>query len=357
MEKPNTSTKPKTSLLKKIALRGAAGLAGAVALLAIATVVRQHRTFEAPYPAIASSVDPAVIARGRYLVFGAGHCADCHGDPAARAALEAGGEIALSGGMEFKLPVGTFRVPNITPDRDTGIGRYRDDQVARILRYGVHADGRAVMPFMPFANLSDADLTAIVSFLRAQPAVRHDVAPHAPNMLGRAMMAFVVTPRGPSSPPAAHVQPAPTADYGRYLVHNVGNCVNCHSKIDMRTGALAGPLLGGGGEIPSETNPAKTFITPNLTPDARWGWIASWPEEVFVARVHMGKQRADSPMPWHAFKRMNDDDLRAIFRYLRTVPPVAGGPDPTQENAVVIGGDHYQPRAQLPGSDKGRMKL
>ena len=151
-------------------------------------------------------------------------------------------------------------------------------------------------------------------------------------------MAFVIEPRGPSAPPAAHVQPAPTADYGRYLVHNVGNCVNCHSKIDMRTGALAGPLLGGGGEIPSETNPAKTFITPNLTPDPRWGWIASWPEEVFVARVHMGKQRDDSPMPWHAFKRMNDDDLRAIFRYLRTVPPVAGGPDPTQENAVVVGG-------------------
>ena len=71
----------------------------------------------------------------------------------------------------------------------------------------------------------------------------------------------------------------------------------------------------------------------------------------------MGKQRDDSPMPWHAFKRMNDDDLRAIFRYLRTVPPVAGGPDPTQENAVVVGGAQYQPRAQLPDGDRGRMKL
>ena len=76
-------------------------------------------------------------------------------------------------------------------------------------------------------------------------------------------------------------------------------------------------------------------MTPNLTPHPRWGWIASWPEEVFVARMHLGKQREGSPMPWHGFRRMSDDDLRAVFRYLRSLPPVEGGPDPSVENAVV----------------------
>jgi mono/diheme cytochrome c family protein len=115
----------------------------------------------------------------------------------------------------------------------------------------------------------------------------------------------------------------------------VGNCVSCHTKIDMRTGALAGPLFGGGAVHESHTDPTQKFVTPNLTPHPRWGWIASWPEEVFVARVHMGKQREGTPMPWHAFKGMHDDDLRAIFRYLRTLPPAEGGPDPGMKDAVV----------------------
>jgi mono/diheme cytochrome c family protein len=323
-------------IVKKTLLVSGIVLAGAAGVLTIAVAARQHRTFQAPYPAIHASADPAVIARGRYLAFGAAHCADCHGDPNARATLESGAEIALSGGMEFRLPVGKFRVPNITPDARTGIGRYRDEELARILRHGVHADNRGVLPFMPFADLSDADLTAIISFLRAQPAVEHAVAPHAPNVLGRIMLAFVIEPRGPTQPVRASVEPAPTAEYGRYLVHNVGNCVNCHTKVDMRTGALAGPLLGGGAVHEALDDPSKKFVAPNLTPDPRWGWIASWPEEVFVARIHMGRQRDKSPMPWHAFKRMSDDDLRAVFRYLRTVPPVAGGPDPGVQDAVVV---------------------
>ena len=88
----------------------------------------------------------------------------------------------------------------------------------------------------------------------------------------------------------------------------------------------------------SVNDPAKKFVTPNLTPHPRWGWIASWPEEVFVARVHMGKQREGTPMPWHAFQGMHDDDLRAIYRYLRTLPPVEGGPDPGVQDAVVATG-------------------
>jgi mono/diheme cytochrome c family protein len=249
--------------------------------------------------------------------------------------MEAGKEIPLSGGFEFHLPVGTFRVPNITPDPETGTGRYSDREIARVLRHGVHADGRMVLPFMPFADLSDDDLTAVISYLRTMPPVRHQVAPHSPNVLGQVVKAFVMKPKTPTRPVVKSVPVGPTVENGRYLANAVGNCAMCHTKVDMRTGAFAGPLFGGGAVHPSPTDPAKKFVTPNLTPHPRWGWIASWPEEVFVARVHMGRQREESPMPWPAFQGMHDDDLRAIYRYLRSLPAVEGGPDPGVQDAVV----------------------
>jgi mono/diheme cytochrome c family protein len=192
-----------------------------------------------------------------------------------------------------------------------------------------------VLPFMPFADLSTADLTAVISYLRTQPPVRHAVAPHAFNPLGHVVKAFVLAPKGPTQPIAAQSPSGPTVENGRYITHSVGNCIMCHTKVDLRTGALAGPPFGGGARHEALGDPAKSFVTPNLTPHPRWGWIASWPEEVFVARMKMGKQREGSPMPWHGIRRQSDDDLRAIYRYLRTVPPAEGGPDPSVTDAVV----------------------
>jgi mono/diheme cytochrome c family protein len=301
------------------------------------TASGERSRFEAPLPDIHASHDPAVIERGRYLVRGAAHCADCHGAPEQRAALETGVDVPLSGGYEFHLPVGVIRAPNITPDAETGTGRYSDGQIARILRHGVRPDGRLVLPFMPFADLADDDLTAVISYLRAQPPVKHAVAPHAPNVLGHLALAFALSPKGPSHAIAPHAPSGPTVENGRYLANSVGNCVACHSRIDMRTGALIGPPFGGGAVHPSTAtdSPGKTFISPNLTPHPRWGWIASWPEEVFVARIPLGKQREGSPMPWHAIRRLADDDLRAIYRYLRSLPPSEGGPDPALQTPVV----------------------
>lgn len=323
-------------ILKKTLLATAGMIAVLLATVAVLTAVRVNRKLDAPYPDVHASRDPALIERGRYLVRGAAHCADCHGAPEQRAALEAGQDVPLTGGLEFHLPVGTFRVPNITPDPETGTGRYSDPEIARILRYGVHADGRMVLPFMPFADLSDDDLTAVVSYLRVMPPIRHQVAPHAPNLLGQVAKAFLMKQKAPTRPLVRNVPSEATVENGRYLANSVGNCVSCHTKIDMRTGALAGPLFGGGAVHESHSDPTQKFVTPNLTPHPRWGWIASWPEEVFVARVHMGKQREGTPMPWHAFKGMHDDDLRAIFRYLRTLAPAEGGPDPGMKDAVAL---------------------
>jgi mono/diheme cytochrome c family protein len=189
---------------------------------------------------------------------------------------------------------------------------------------------------MPFANLSTADLTAVISYLRTQAPVRHAVAPHSVNALGKVVEAFIMKPKGPTQPISDASPSGPTVENGRYITHDVGNCIMCHTKVDLRTGAFAGPIFGGGASIESVSDPNTKFTSPNLTPHPRWGWIASWPEEVFVARMKLGKQREGSPMPWHGIKRQSDDDLRAIYRYLRTVPPAEGGPDPSVQDAVVV---------------------
>jgi mono/diheme cytochrome c family protein len=318
-----------TKVLKKIAKWGSIGLSVFLVGFTILVVVLERRTHDVPTPKIVASNDPAVIARGRYLAYGPAHCIDCHGDMSRKADAMAGRDIPLSGGFEFKLPVGIIRTANITPDPETGIGKMSDGLVARSLRYGVRRDGRTLMPFMPFANLSDEDLTAVISFLRAQPPVHNAVVTQEPNILGHVVMALVIKPEGPSGPIPAKVPPAATAEYGKYLAHSVANCVGCHTKRDMATGAYIGPQLAGGLEFESTIDPKVKLITPNLTPDPKTGRITNWNEEIFVARFHTGKGAEGSEMPWPAFSRMSDSDLQALYRYLRSVPPVVNDTGPT----------------------------
>jgi mono/diheme cytochrome c family protein len=304
-------------LLKRIAIGAVFFLVLCTTALAIAVVVRENRTFEAPYPEIHASKDPAVIERGRYLVTGPAHCTACHS--------LGGTELEhMGGGLAFHLPIGTVYARNITPDETTGIGRYSDPQLARVLRYGVHPSGRAVLPFMPFANLTDADLTAVISYLRSRPPVENRVPDGDFNLIGRAAKAFLIEPVGPSRPIRESVPIGPTVEYGEYLVNTVANCNGCHTKRSMRTGEAIGVTLAGGQELESHTAPGTKYITPNLTPDPATGHITAWSEDVFVARFKNAVGSA-SPMPWDAFRNMTDDDLRAIYRYLRTLPPAKRG--------------------------------
>ena len=179
----------------------ACAIATIVLVLAAVVLVRWDRTFDAPYPDIHASNDPKVIERGRYIAFGPGHCAGCHTDDSLKPALNAGEMPPLTGGNIFRLPLGTFYTPNLTPDRTTGIGRRKDEEIARILRYGVRADGRAALPFMEFHNMSDDDLQAVISYLRSQPAVRKEIAAHEFTFMGNTIRAFVMKPIGPKSQP------------------------------------------------------------------------------------------------------------------------------------------------------------
>lgn len=293
-----------------------AGLAGALAVLVVLVVSLAQRTYDVPLPALAASRDPERVARGRYLAYGPAHCVECHGAQGAEA--EGAGEArALSGGMTWRLPFGTVRAPNLTPDVETGLGALSDGQLARALRHGVRRDGQVLLPFMPFADLSDEDLVALLSFLRSQAPVRNAVVTRELNPVGWAVLAFVMRPQGPTQPPRAAVAPAPTAEYGEYLARSVANCGGCHTQRNLATGAFTGPALAGG--TPTEVAPGVTLTPPNLTPSPR-GRLAGWSEDAFVARMKAGVGMPHSHMPWKAFARMHDDDLRALYRYLRAVP-------------------------------------
>lgn len=144
-----------------------------IAGISITVSARQHLHYEAPYPNIKASKDSHVIAQGRNIVLGAGHCVDCHSKTKnVDSVLRLGQEPVLSGGNKFDLPFGTFYTRNLTPDSTTGIGRMTDGELARVLRYSVHKNGEAVLPFMPFQNMTDEDLTAVISYLRSLKPVK-----------------------------------------------------------------------------------------------------------------------------------------------------------------------------------------
>lgn len=296
-------------------------IASIVVLLTIVVALRQDLKFEAPYPEIKASKDSAMIARGKYLAYGPAHCANCHGAPGSEALINKGVEVPLSGGNKFSLALGEFYVRNITPDKETGIGKYTDAEIARELRYGVRPDGTTVLPFMPFHNVSDEDLTAIISFLRSQQPVKHQVPENTTTLLGKVIKAFLLKPEGPSGPVPKVVKRDTTAAYGKYLAISVANCYGCHTKRDMK-GAFIGEPFAGGMEMGSSVDPDKYyFITPNLTPDST-GRLFGWTQEMFVKRFRMGQLQPGTHMPWGPFSRMSDDELKAIYNYLKTVKPV-----------------------------------
>jgi mono/diheme cytochrome c family protein len=283
-----------------------------------------NRKHTAPYPQIAASNDSAVIARGRYLAYGPAHCASCHMPVENFKEVENGEQLPLIGGWGLDISgIGTFRAPNLTPDMETGIGNRTDEELARSLRHSVGYDGRFLMPFMPFQEMSDEDLTAVISFIRSQKPVRHEVKPSEYGFMGKTIIALgLIKPEGPKHSPPKSVTIDSTVTYGKYLANSVGNCRFCHTQFDMNSGKQTGPDFAGGGLFPGDNlSGGYAFISPNLTPDPSTGVLANWTEQMFVNRFRAGRTQQGSPMPWGSFSRMNEVDLKALYRYLHSLAP------------------------------------
>ena len=293
------------------------------AIGAIFVASRQNLKFNPPYPRISASTESAAILRGRYVVRDLVNCYTCHGDTTHLAEATLGIEIPMSGGFTWRIPPGTFYARNITSDSATGIGAFSDGAIARALRFGVGHDGRALLPFMELQNLSDEDLTAVISYLRVQAPVHNLVPPHQYSLLGMIVKATVLAnPVGPKTPPP-HVSPhGPTVENGRYLVEAVALCGACHTQRDDKTGQLTGPRLGGAKNFLEPSDPRHVWAPPNITSDPETGRLGHMTEDEFVARFRAGRLIPMSPMPWQGFSRLDEGDLRAIYRYLKTVTPV-----------------------------------
>jgi mono/diheme cytochrome c family protein len=314
-------------------------LAGVALITISAAVVHVARTWDKvwdiPLPEISGTTDPEVIRRGEYLVYGPAHCVQCHVPTVAdyRKAFQTRTRVPLVGGQRFTAEgLGAVYSKNLTPDPETGIGQYTDGQLARMLRSSVRPDGKAsVRALMPFENMSDGDVVAIISFLRSQPAVRHIVPENEVTLAGKIVKSFapVYRPRENIHPPAVAPADAPTPMRGEYLVRNVANCSACHTKLHPVTFEPVAPEFSGGSEeAPFDVegaDPNTWFITPNLTP-AKDSALSKFPDRAtFVARFQKGgRQFEGSPMPWESFATMSESDLGAIYGFLHTLMPQPG---------------------------------
>jgi mono/diheme cytochrome c family protein len=273
-----------------------------------------------PLPAVAQNVgvDTAgLVARGEYIVRNVVGCVECHGSTE-----HPDEEGALSGGMEFKdWRIGTARAANLTPDSATGLGAWSEPEIVRALRNGVARDGRLLTPAMPyewFNQMSDRDALAVARYLKSRPPVRNEVM-QSPSIWFKLGKLFFIGPkRGTlmSAPPRA-----PTPEYGAYLSQHVALCAHCHTPhTGIRSAANRRRLFAG------EARPPKGFPpnAANLTPDSATG-IGKWSEADFLATMPTGVRPAGDTLhafiPWRPRRRMSDDDLRAMYRFLRTVPP------------------------------------
>jgi hypothetical protein len=239
--------------------------------------------------------------------------------------VDKGLQMPLSGGWELTIDPGTFRAPNLTPDKETGIGQVSDGQLARALRYSIGHKENFLFPFMPFQEMSDEDVVAVISFLRSQPPVVHKVNPSELSFLGKALVALgAIKPAGPLKTPPTKVSIDSTKEYGEYVANRVANCVGCHTDRDLKTGAFTGKPFAGGFVMPPDVfSKGYTFVTPNLTPDKETGILSQWSEQGFINRFRSGRVHPTSPMPWGCFSRMNDVELKALYRYLTSLEPVS----------------------------------
>jgi len=272
---------------------------------------------------------PARQQRGEYLVEHVSLCFGCHTRFNAKG-RDVAEFVAPKGSGQVMVEQGDFRVvaSNITPDAASGIGNWSDDELARAIREGIGRDGRALFPMMPydsFRKISDEDLASIIVYLRSQPAANNHLPPTKVLFPVSRLINSVPRPvHGTVSAP----NPAEAVAYGNYLVNTVAHCGGCHTPRDNHGQPLPKMELAGGNAF---TESGVPVVSANITPDP--SGISYYDEATFLQVMRTGHVRGrklNAMMPWWAYKGMTDADLKAVYAYLRTVPPVRHRIDNTE---------------------------
>jgi len=265
---------------------------------------------------------PARLERGRYLIEGVMGCFDCHsehdislpGEPP-KEGTKGGGRIFFPEGTDFP---GRLVASNISPDPETGAGKWTDDMFARAIREGIGHDGRALFPLMPYSNyreMPDEDLASVIVYLRSIPPIK--------NALPNSEIKFPLSRLYLSAPQpitAAVAQPdlSDPVKHGQFIAR-MASCSNCHT-VEERGAPRTGLEYGGGFVLGP---PEHAVASVNITPDA--SGISYYDEAMFLEAMRTGQVKArklDAIMPWAYYRGMTDDDLKAMWAYLKTLPPV-----------------------------------
>ncbi len=269
------------------------------------------------------------IERGQYLANSVTVCMDCHSTrdwskfsgPLIEGTLGKGGELF---DQKVGLP-GVFYSKNITPE---GISRYTDGELFRVITTGVTKEGRAMFPLMPYpyyGHMDREDIYAIIAYVRSLSPIKNEVPESAADF----PMNFILN----TIPKDAQLQTRPdTTDmlaYGGYMT-NASGCIECHTQVDK--GQIIPALAFGGGREFKFPN-SNVVRSANISPDAESG-IGKWSEETFVQRFKayadssyavpsLKPEDSNSVMPWMMYRNMKEQDLIAIYTYLKSVKPIS----------------------------------
>jgi len=304
-------------------------------IVALAAIGVSYLTLRKPaqQPASAEKIEatPERLARGNYLVHHVSICFDCHSERTMAYALPFKPGREGVGGFVWDKRIGfpgTLAASNLTPDPDTGLGKWTDGEILRAMREGVDREGKALFPIMPyghFRHMSDDDAKAIVAYLRTIKPQRYAAPAKSLDVPLNFIEKFV---------PQPITAPVPVPDrsnsvaYGKYLV-SIGACAECHTPKDDKGNALPGMELAGGWEMHA---PDFRVVTANITPHPS-NWMGQCSKEEFIGRFRaMAGYTVDTApaapkgkntlMPWISYSGMTDEDLGAIYDYLKTVTPI-----------------------------------
>jgi hypothetical protein len=284
-----------------------------------------RRPSSAPPSKIKVAMTPAAIERGEYLFTTLLDCDRCHSP---RDFSRLGGPVVLAGRgkgdpLQMEGLPGQVSAPNITPDKETGIGTWTDGEKIRAIREGISKDGHMLFPLMPYPEyrfLSEADVQALVAYLNTLPAIRNYVPRSNITFFDGMMVKGVPAPVTKAVPP---VDPDGGEIYGEYLV-TIAGCEDCHTP--QKRGQADPTMRFAGGRLVA--TPWGSVISSNITPDKDTG-IGKWDFVRFRDRMHSMRQYKETGlpkvgperftlMPWLAYQNLSDHDLESIFLYVRS---------------------------------------
>jgi mono/diheme cytochrome c family protein len=287
-------------------------LAGLLGLLVVAAIVifaivsfKLNRFYdvEAEVAAVAIPTDEAALARGEHLVRAISGCDGCHGE-------NLGGMVLLDDSA-----IMTFYGPNLTAGEGGAGAQLSDEDWVRAIRHGLGPDGKPLllMPSQNFRSMTDEDLGALLAYIRTLPPVDNEVPEPRIGPMGY-LLALTEASMVPAAlidhaePAMDAIEPGVTVEYGGYLVA-LGTCRDCHGE--HLNGRRLPPMLN--------EPPAR-----NLTPA---GQLVNWSEEDFIQTIRTGitpeghtlREPMAGVLP--VLQQQSDDELRAIFLYLQSLPP------------------------------------